>query len=242
MPSLVHGNSLVRADFCGPLDTGEYLMVIIDEYSRYPVVEIVKSVSANSIIPVIDKVLSVFGVPVVIKTDNGSPFSSHQFNKYSKHMGFIHRKITPLWPRANAQAESFNKPLMKSVRSAKLEGKNWKEEIFKFLRQYRATPHTVTGYSPFRFLFQREAKTRLPDAVVTNENRFVDEKARQNDEKSKSYQDNKNRAIEKHFAIGDKVLLCTGEKSKMNTSYKPVPYQLLRKRVQCLLLKIMDIG
>ena len=166
----------LSADFCGPLDTGEYLMVIIDEYSRYPVVEIVKSVSANSIIPVIDKVLSVFGVPVVIKTDNGSPFSSHQFNKYSKHMGFIHRKITPLWPRANAQAESFNKPLMKSVRCAKLEGKNWKEEIFKFLRQYRATPHTVTGYSPFRFLFQREAKTRLPDAVVTNENRFVDKK------------------------------------------------------------------
>ena len=111
-------------------------MVMIDEYSRYPVVEIVKSVSANSNIPVIDKVLSVFGVPVVIKADNGSPFNSHQFNKYSKHMGFIHRKVAPLWPRANAQAEPFNKPLMKSVRSAKLEGKHWKEEMFKFLRQY----------------------------------------------------------------------------------------------------------
>ena len=35
-------------DFCGPLPTGEYLMVIMDEYSRYPNVEIVKSVSANS--------------------------------------------------------------------------------------------------------------------------------------------------------------------------------------------------
>ena len=170
-------------------------------------------------IPVIDKILSVFGVPAVIKTNNGSPFNSHQFNKYSKHMGVIHTKITPLWPRANAQAESFNKLLMKSVRSAKLEGKHWKEEMFKFLRQYRATPHTDTGYSPFRLLFQCEAKTRLPDAVVTNENRSVDEKAKQNDEKSKSYsksyQDNKNRAIEKQIAIGDNVLLCTGGKSKM---------------------------
>ena len=26
-------------DFCGPLPTGEHLMVVIDEYSRYPVVE-----------------------------------------------------------------------------------------------------------------------------------------------------------------------------------------------------------
>jgi hypothetical protein len=29
-------------DFCGPLPTGEYLLVIVDEYSRYPVVEITK--------------------------------------------------------------------------------------------------------------------------------------------------------------------------------------------------------
>ena len=119
-----------------------------------------------------------FGVPVVIKTDNGSPFNGHQFNKYSKLAGFIHRKFTPLWPRANAQAESFNKLLMKSVRSTKLEGKKWKEEMLKFLRQYRATPHTVTGYSPFRLLFWLEAKTRMPDAVVINESRSVDEKAR----------------------------------------------------------------
>ena len=34
----------LSADFCGQLDTGEYLMVITDEYSRYLEVEIVKSV------------------------------------------------------------------------------------------------------------------------------------------------------------------------------------------------------
>ena len=87
-------------------------------------------------------------------------------------------------------------------------------------------------------LFQREAKTRLLDAVVTNETRSVDEKARQNDEKSKSYsksyQDNKNRAIEKRFAIEDKVLLCTCEKSKMNTSCKPVPYEVVEKKGRML--------
>lgn len=64
-------------DFCGPLPTGEYLFVIIDEYSRYPIVEVVKSVSARSTIPVLDKVISVFGIPRVIKSGNGSPFQSH---------------------------------------------------------------------------------------------------------------------------------------------------------------------
>lgn len=112
----------LSADFCGPLQNGDYLFVIVDEYSRYPVVEIVKSVSANTVIPVLDKVISQFSVPAVIKTDNGSPFNSAAFANYAKYCGFTHRKITPRWPRANAQSESFNKPLMKCVKSAYVEG------------------------------------------------------------------------------------------------------------------------
>ena len=82
-------------DFCGPLPTGQYLFVIIDEHSRYPVVEIVNSVSANTVIPVLDKVLSIFGIPKIVKTDNGSQFNSAQFASYAKFCGFIHRNITP---------------------------------------------------------------------------------------------------------------------------------------------------
>lgn len=61
-------------DFCGPLPSGEYLFVIIDEYTRYPVVEVVRSVATKTVIPVLDKVISAYGIPCVKKTDNGSPF------------------------------------------------------------------------------------------------------------------------------------------------------------------------
>ena len=83
------------ADFCGPLPTGEYLFLIIDEYSRYPIVEIIRSVPADTVILVLDKVLSQFGYPQAIKTDNGSPFNSYKFEQYAKHGGYRHRKITP---------------------------------------------------------------------------------------------------------------------------------------------------
>lgn len=43
-------------DFCGPFPSREYLMVVIDGYTRYPVVEIVKSVSADEVIPNLDTV------------------------------------------------------------------------------------------------------------------------------------------------------------------------------------------
>ena len=73
----------LSADFCGPLPTGDYLFVITDEYSRFPVVEIVKSVSSSAVIPVLDKVLSDWGGVRQIKTDNGSPFSSHMFDEFA---------------------------------------------------------------------------------------------------------------------------------------------------------------
>ena len=45
-------------DFCGPFPSGDYLMVVIDEYSRYPVVEIIKSLSAKSVMTKLDKIFS----------------------------------------------------------------------------------------------------------------------------------------------------------------------------------------
>src|SRR4029434_640016 len=116
----------IRVDFYGPLQTGEYLLVIVDEYTRYPVVEIVRSVSANTVIPVLDKVFSMFGIPRVLKTDNGPPFNSEQFSKFAVHLGFHHRKITPLWPQANATAERFMRTLGKAICVAETQSIPWK--------------------------------------------------------------------------------------------------------------------
>ena len=49
-------------DFLGQLPSGEELMVLVDEYSRFPTVEIIRSVSENTVISVLDKHLATFGV------------------------------------------------------------------------------------------------------------------------------------------------------------------------------------
>ena len=66
-------------DFYGPLPSGEYLLVVIDRYSRFPEVEIVKSTKASIIILKLDRIFSVHGIPNVIKTDNGSPFNGEEY-------------------------------------------------------------------------------------------------------------------------------------------------------------------
>ncbi len=48
----------VDIDFCGPMPTGEYLIVLVDEYSRFPIVEIVRSITAKTVLAKLDKIFA----------------------------------------------------------------------------------------------------------------------------------------------------------------------------------------
>ena len=226
-------------DFCGPLPSGEYLLVIIDEFSRYPVVEIVRSTSADCIIPVVDRVFANFSYPSVVKTDNGPPFQSMQWKRFMRASGITHRRITPCWPQANAQAESFNKPLMKSIRAAHTAHKNWRTELTTFLRTYRCTPHTSTLFSPFKLMFQRDPKTKIPEittqqphSVVQQDNKLLSN-VRINDTNAKSkmkyYADLKNNAKSTNINVGDSVLVKQQKQNKLSSAFNPTPMVVTAK-------------
>jgi transposase InsO family protein len=93
----------------------------------------VSSTSASAVIPKLDQLFATFGTPLVVRADNGPPFNGHEFVKFSQVLGFKHRKVTPLWPRANGEVERFVKALKKFIKAAKTEGKNWRKELQVFL-------------------------------------------------------------------------------------------------------------
>ncbi|GFN79604.1 Pol polyprotein, partial [Plakobranchus ocellatus] len=109
--------SKLSADF-GHLPDGTYLLVVTDEYSRYVVVDTIKSTSARAVIPRFDKIFAEFGIPDELKTDNGPPFNGIDFKTYLEHMGIKHRKITPRWPQANAETERFMRTIKKAIKAA----------------------------------------------------------------------------------------------------------------------------
>ena len=146
----------LHIDFCGPFLTGEYLLVVIDAYSRFPEVDIVRSTSAATITPRLDRIFATHGIPTVLRSDNGPPFTSHEFKMYMEENGIEHQKITPLWPQANSEAERFMKPLTKAVHSAHTEGKQWTKHLYKFLLNYQTTPHSTTGYAPATYYSSTE--------------------------------------------------------------------------------------
>ena len=222
---------MLAMDFLGPFPSGDYLLVVIDEYSRFPEVEIVKSTSAKSVIPRLDAIFARQGIPNELKTDNGPPFNGAEFSNFAKYLGFHHRKVQPLWPRANGEAERFMPNLEKCVRTAVVEGKNWKQELYKFLRQYRATPHTTTNVSPSEALNGRKLKTTLPEVspaparqhTLQETRKTMAERDAEQKSKIKAYADLKLGTKSSGIKPGDTVLVRQPKKNKLSSPYSPEP-------------------
>ena len=136
--------------------TGQYLLVVIDTYSKFPQVEIVNSTEAKTCIPKLVTIFARYGIPSKIKTDNGPPFNGKEFETYTKSLGIEWKTITPLWPQGNAVVERFMKPIGKLLKTTEIEGKNWRQELQRFLLQYRSTPHGTTKGAPCELLFNRK--------------------------------------------------------------------------------------
>ncbi|KAK3748859.1 hypothetical protein QZH41_012061, partial [Actinostola sp. cb2023] len=69
-----------------------------------------------------DKIFSEYGIPEKLRSDNGPPFNGNEFREFANYLGFLHRTITPYWPRANGEAERFMRTIKKAVKAALIEG------------------------------------------------------------------------------------------------------------------------
>ena len=222
----------VAMDFLGPFPTGEYLLVVIDAFSRFPEVEVLTTVSAKAVLPKLDAIFSRQGFPEVLKSDNGPPFNGAEFESYAKHCGFTHRKITPYWPQANGEAERFMRTLQKCIRAAIIEKKNWKQAMNQFLLNYRATPHSTTNISPSESLNNRKIKTMLPEMPSTSkpEQKAMAGYDARKKEQMKSCADNRRGAKESCIKPGDTVLLKQPKENKFSAPYNPQSFVVEKKK------------
>ena len=222
----------VNIDFCGPFQGGSYLLVIIDAYSG--ISRGGNCHKSTSAILKLERIFATHGIPKVLKSDNGPPFQSHEFSLYLKERSIKHKPSSPLWPQGNGQAENFMKPLVKAVKSARHENKHWKREMFKFLLNYRATPHYTTGKSPSKLLiYNRKIQTKLPQVTVENDSSLhqeVKERDERLEKNQKEYTDSKRRVKCADIKKRDLVLVRQPKSNKMSTKYDPMPYEVTNRR------------
>lgn len=194
--------------------------------------DVISTVSFKVVEPRLNKIFAEFGIPETVRTDNGPPFNGKEFANFSQTLGFKHRKVTPLWPRANGEVERFMRTIKKTIEAAKVDHQPWKDVLCDLLRNYRATPHTSTGIPPATALFGRPMRTKLPQVPPA---RPDDEGMRDKDNtskgKMKEYSDRKVYVKPSHLSEGDKVLVRRDPSNKKSsTPYDPDPYVVSKRK------------
>lgn len=211
-------------DFAGPFPNGKYVMVILDEFSRFPVVEVIKSLKATKIINHLNRIFGLFGIPTSLKTDNGPPFNGSEFKIFLKSKGCKHRAVTPLWPEANGNVERFMKTIKRTIQTAVIENLNWEGELHQFLMNYRSTPHSTTEIPPYDALFKRRVRTTIPIIDTTPKENKIRDKDAKNKEKNKNYADKQRHTRPHELQLHDKVLVKQKPTNKYSPPYNPNPF------------------
>ena len=141
------------ADFYGPTPNGQKLLIILDYFSRYPIVEIMNTTTAGRVINCLSRLFAIHGFPNSMLTDNGPPWNSTDMKLSFKARGIKHKRIAPLWPRPNGLTERFTQNINKYIRTSITSKTNWKENLQLLLMNYRNTSHHTTGIAPSTLFF-----------------------------------------------------------------------------------------
>lgn len=218
-------------DFLGPLPSGDYLFVIIDYFSRYKEIKIMKSISSKDTINVLKEIFSRLGIPVSITCDNGRQFISNEFRCFCEDLGIITYNTIPYWPQQNGEVERQNRDILKRLKISQIEKSNWKDDLFKYLMMYNSTPHGTTGKSPSELFYGRQFRDKLPSLIGIERNDAdseVRDRDAENKIKGKINEDRKRKAKEQYVAVGQKVYVKNLTKSnKLTPTFDPEPHTVV---------------
>lgn len=139
-------------DFLGPLPSGHYLLVVVDYFSRYMEIDIMKKIDSAETIKRLRKTFSRFGLPSSITADNGRQFISDEFKKYCDINNIKLITTIPYWPQQNGEVERQNRSILKRLIISQNTGEDWTEDLQDFLLMYRTTSHPITLKSPSELL------------------------------------------------------------------------------------------
>ncbi|CAC5385615.1 unnamed protein product [Mytilus coruscus] len=83
----------LAADFLGPLPSGDLLFCVVDYYSRWTEIAVMKSTNAEKTVEALNKMFITHGLPISIKTDNGPQFISQYFKQYCEQNGINYHTV-----------------------------------------------------------------------------------------------------------------------------------------------------
>ncbi|KAL5473689.1 hypothetical protein EMCRGX_G028208 [Ephydatia muelleri] len=144
---------------------------------------------------VISHTFATHGLPDILVSDNGTAFTSAEFQFFAKANGFRHVRSAPYHPATNGLAERAVQTLKNVLK--RMTG-DVETCLARFLFQYRLTPHSTMGQSPAELFLGRKSKSHLDSVFPSLKNQVQQQQERQKD-------DHDQKASHHTFMVGERV-------------------------------------
>ncbi|XP_055911903.1 uncharacterized protein K02A2.6-like [Eupeodes corollae] len=94
----------IHIDFAGPFQKSMWL-IVVDSNSRFPFVIRMSSTTSQATIHALRSIFALEGLPKVIVSDNGTQFTSKEFQQFCQDHSILHMTSAPFNPESNGLAE-----------------------------------------------------------------------------------------------------------------------------------------
>jgi transposase InsO family protein len=149
-----------HVDLAGPLETTEsgnkYVMICIEAFSKHlELIPLPDKQSATVSLAFLDRVISHFGCPAEVVTDQGTEYAG-QFAELLRTCFIDHRVTSPNHPAANGLAERAVQTTKRALRKLVESGKNSWDDMLPWVQLgYNCSVQESTRHSPYQLLFAR---------------------------------------------------------------------------------------
>ncbi|XP_021364454.1 uncharacterized protein K02A2.6-like [Mizuhopecten yessoensis] len=187
----------IHIDYAGPF-MGKMFLVVIDSHSKWMEAFPMKTSTSTATIEKLRVAFATHGLPEMIVSDNGSCFTSQEFDNFMKENGIRHVRSAPYHPASNGLAERAVQ-ILKDGLKKQTDG-TVEQKTSRFLLTYRITPQTTTGIAPCELLMNRRVRSRLDLVKPCLDTKVVRKQVGQ-----KEYHDRTSK--ERNFTASDAVFI-----------------------------------
>lgn len=236
----------IAVDFMGPLPSGHNLLVLVDYYSRFVEVIVMREITAKLTIQALHETFCRYGIPESMKTDNGPQFVSEALSRFSTEFGIELIKTSPYWPQANGEVERTNRALKKRLQiSQETPHSDWKWDLRMYLLMYNSTPHSTTGVAPSALMFGRVLRDKLPNmpSIGNQLTEEITDRDRERKLKGSEYTDHRRHAKPSGINIGDTVVAKrVSQENKLSSNFSPEELEVIYRNGSDVTLRSKESG